>query len=267
MEEKNVIFEVTKIGFAVNNQWNVFVDNEYIGKIDFQQNLTKKLSKGTHTAQYKIGLQKTKVLTFIVGDEDIIIECIWDGTVRNFHIVGEKINNNHNHNANVSNLQYCSNCGNEIKQGSAFCAKCGNKLEVISNSSNITTDNVQAEAQIAQSKYTFLSILVRCIIFLGIMYWVFVGIPNKVHNDSIPGIIQNALSQELNIVLTEDNFTFSEIIKSDYRPGYKVNIDGIGVVYVGLIFPNGKNGVSRSFIISEDLDTLKKALNATILSD
>ena len=93
MEEKNVVFEVTKVGFSVNAKWNVFVDNEFIGKIDFKQNLTKKLSKGKHIVQYKVGVQKTKVLEFIVADEDIIIECIWDGTVKNFHVVGGEYNN------------------------------------------------------------------------------------------------------------------------------------------------------------------------------
>lgn len=88
MEEKNVVFEVTKVGFAVNTKWSVFVDNEYIGKIDFKNNLTKKLPKGRHSVQYKVGLQKTQILNINVADEDIIVECVWDGTVRIFHVVG-----------------------------------------------------------------------------------------------------------------------------------------------------------------------------------
>ena len=88
MEEKNVVFEVTKVGIAVNSKWSVFVDNEYIGKIDFKNSLTKKLPKGKHSVQYKVGLQKTQVLDINVSNEDIIVECVWDGTVRNFHVVG-----------------------------------------------------------------------------------------------------------------------------------------------------------------------------------
>ena len=105
MEEKNVVFEVTKVGFSVNSKWNVFVDNEFIGKIDFKQNLTKKLSKGKHIVQYKVGVQKTKVLEFIVADEDIIIECIWDGTVKNFHVVGGEYNNTTNNIPEINNTK------------------------------------------------------------------------------------------------------------------------------------------------------------------
>lgn len=92
MEGANVIFEVTKVGLAVNTKWNVFVDGKVIGKIDFKQNLTQKLSKGRHTVQYKVGVQKTKILEINVEDKDIIVECIWDGTVKNFHIVGGEDN-------------------------------------------------------------------------------------------------------------------------------------------------------------------------------
>ncbi len=88
MEGTNVIFEVTKVGFAVNTKWNVFVDGKVIGKIDFKQNLTQKLSKGVHTVQFKVGVQKTQVLEINVADSDIIVECVWDGTVKNFHVVG-----------------------------------------------------------------------------------------------------------------------------------------------------------------------------------
>ena len=55
--------------------------------------------------QYKVGVQKTKVLEIIVADEDIIIECIWDGTVKNFHVVGGEYNNTTNNIPEINNTK------------------------------------------------------------------------------------------------------------------------------------------------------------------
>ena len=147
MEEKNVVFEVTKVGFSVNTKWSVFVDNEYIGKIDFKNNLTKKLPKGRHSVQYKVGLQKTQILNINVADEDIIVECVWDGTVRNFHVVGGENNNAINsiskikeNKTNDEDYMFCSKCGAKINKQSEFCSKCGNKVDNIYKE-DITNDN------------------------------------------------------------------------------------------------------------------------------
>lgn len=119
MEEKNVVFQVKKTGIVMNTQWSVIVDNKCVGKIDFKRDLKINLPKGKHTVQYKVGFQKTKVLDINVEDEEIIVECIYDGTVNNFHIVGdnqdiksEKVetnnDNNMNNNENNNNVQNIS---------------------------------------------------------------------------------------------------------------------------------------------------------------
>lgn len=150
MEGTNVIFEVTKVGFAVNTKWNVFVDGKVIGKIDFKQNLTQKLSKGVHTVQFKVGVQKTQVLEINVGNSDIIVECVWDGTVKNFHVVGGEDNNINNLNNNIATNNpdnedyiFCSKCGAKINKQSDFCSKCGNKVDNIYQEEEKQTPNVQ----------------------------------------------------------------------------------------------------------------------------
>lgn len=115
MEENNVVFQVKKTGIVMNTQWSVIVDNKCVGKIDFKNDLKINLPKGKHTVQYKVGFQKTKVLDINVENEDIIVECIYDGTVNNFHIVGdnqdiksEKVETNNDHNMNNNNVQNVS---------------------------------------------------------------------------------------------------------------------------------------------------------------
>lgn len=150
MEERNVIFEVTKIGFAVNSKWSVFVDNEFVGKIDFKQNLTKKLSKGKHSVQYKVGVQKTKVLDFVVADEDIIVECVFDGTVSNFHVVGGNTTVENNIPNNITKeIMFCNKCGTEIAKNSNFCNSCGNKIKQV-NSNTTKEINTQQNATIKE---------------------------------------------------------------------------------------------------------------------
>lgn len=150
MEETNVIFEVTKVGFAVNTKWNVFVDGKAVGKIDFKQNLTKKLSKGKHTVQYKVGVQKTQILEINVADSDIIVECVWDGTVRNFHVVGgednsmkDTVKEMNESQANNENYMFCNKCGAKISKQSDFCSKCGNKVEKAYQEMQRQTSNIE----------------------------------------------------------------------------------------------------------------------------
>ncbi len=175
MEGTNVIFEVTKVGFAVNNKWNVFVDNKVIGKIDFKKNLTQKLSKGRHTVQYKVGVQKTKVLEIDVGDSEIIVECVWDGTVRNFHVVGGENNSTINNISTISenkpnneDYMYCSKCGTKISKESTFCNKCGNKTEHTStqtiNENQNTSNTTQTETNNTNSNTEIIFKILRAVI-------------------------------------------------------------------------------------------------------
>ena len=172
MEEKNVIFEVTKVGIAVNTKWSVFVDNQYGGKIDFKNNLTKKLPKGSHTVQYKVGLQKTKILDINVADEDIIVECVWDGTVRNFHVIGgEDTTTNSNvitNNSNNEDSIFCSKCGTKISKDSEFCYNCGNKVkhEITNNNKINSKQENNVENNNKPPKIVAVLGLIGCIIAL-----------------------------------------------------------------------------------------------------
>lgn len=220
MEETNVIFEVTKVGFAVNTKWSVFVDNEYVGKIDFKNNLTKKLSKGAHTVQYKVGVQKTKILNINVADEEIVVECVWDGTVRNFHVVGGESNNIENDISesnetknNNKDYVFCSNCGEKIKKGNAFCSNCGNKIEQggINKENNTPSQN---NTNNISPKDRNASIIVFVIICLIVGFFVFknIGIfgnnnSNNSNNSSKTTSIENdARSAALQVISTENKY-------------------------------------------------------------
>ena len=61
MEENNVIFQVKKLGITLNTQWSVLVDNKYVGKLDFENDLEINLPKGKHIVQYKVGLQNKEI--------------------------------------------------------------------------------------------------------------------------------------------------------------------------------------------------------------
>ena len=87
MNEGRIIFRVTKAGVAVNSKWKVLLDGKCVGNIDFQNGLQVKTTKGKHTVRYKVGFQSTQVLWVDVGDDDVVVECEWDGTVRNFRVV------------------------------------------------------------------------------------------------------------------------------------------------------------------------------------
>lgn len=221
MEERNVIFEVTKVGIAVNSKWSVFVDNEYIGKIDFKNNLTKKLSKGVHKVQYKVGLQKTKILDINVADTDIIVECIWDGTISNFHVVGEESNNITNNmsetnetKTNNENYIFCSNCGTKIKKGSTFCSSCGNKIEEITINNEETNvnneNNIQAQNNTSQ-KNTNLAVvifIVICVIagFLVLKNIGIFGNNNSSNSNSSTSIETDARAAALQVIKVENKY-------------------------------------------------------------
>ena len=88
MSEGRIIFQVTKVGMAANSRWKVFLDGKYVGDVDFKNDLQVETSKGKHSVQYKVGLQSTRVLDVEVADDDVMVECVFDGTVRNFHVIG-----------------------------------------------------------------------------------------------------------------------------------------------------------------------------------
>ncbi|MCI8362227.1 MAG: zinc ribbon domain-containing protein [Clostridia bacterium] len=216
MEETNVIFEVTKVGFAVNTKWSVFVDNEYIGKIDFKNNLAKKLSKGVHTVQYKVGVQKTKILNINVADEEIVVECIWDGTVRNFHVVGGESNNNENDISennetknNNKDYTFCSNCGKEIKKGSAFCSYCGNKIEQETiNKENNTPSQNNTNNMVPKDRNALIIIFVIICLIVGFIFFKNIGVigDNNSNNSKTTSIENDAKSAALQVITVENKY-------------------------------------------------------------
>lgn len=216
MEETNVIFEVTKVGFAVNTKWSVFVDNEYIGKIDFKNNLTKKLSKGEHTVQYKVGVQKTKILNINVADEEIVIECIWDGTVRNFHVIGEESNNienniseNNETKNNNKDYVFCSNCGEKIKRGSAFCSYCGNKIEQETiNKENNTPSQNNINNTTPKDRNALIIIFVIICLIVGFVFFKNIGLigDNNSNSSKTTSVENDAKSAALQVIKIENKY-------------------------------------------------------------
>ena len=61
--------------------------------------------------KYKVGAQSTKELVINVGEEDVIVTCVWDGSVSNFYATGSAVQysqmpmGNYN-NVNNSSLVY-----------------------------------------------------------------------------------------------------------------------------------------------------------------
>jgi len=215
MEEKNVIFEVTKVGIAVNSKWSVFVDNEYVGKIDFKNNLTKKLSKGIHKVQYKVGLQKTKVLDINVADTDIIVECVWDGTVRNFHVVGGESNNTANNisesnEVKINNEDYifCSTCGTKIKKGSAFCSSCGNKIEQEITNDEETNVKNENSIQAQNNKNAVIILFVIMCIIVGFFVFKNIGIfgDNNSNSSKTTSVENDAKAAALQVIKVENKY-------------------------------------------------------------
>lgn len=102
MNEGRIIFKVTKAGVAVNSKWKVLLDGKCVGNIDFQNGLQIKTTKGQHTVRYKVGLQSTQVLWVDVSDDDVVVECEWDGTVRNFRVISGGQKNNTDNQEDIS---------------------------------------------------------------------------------------------------------------------------------------------------------------------
>ena len=50
-------------------------------------------------------------------------------------------------------------------------------------------------------------------------------------------------------------------MESDYRPIYKVDISNGDTLYIGLIYPNGKDTAMEYFCIGTSLDRVEKSIN------
>ena len=60
---------------------------------------------------------------------------------------------------------------------------------------------------------------------------------------------------------TKEDFTKEEAVESDYRPIYKVDISNGDTLYIGLIYPNGKDKAMEYFCIGTSLDRVEKSIN------
>lgn len=91
MDQGRIIVNITKqlVGPAFNSQWSVLIDGRFAGNADFKKNLLLSIPNGKHVVQLKVGLQETKILEVEVNDNDVIVECAYDGTVNNFYVVGQ----------------------------------------------------------------------------------------------------------------------------------------------------------------------------------
>ena len=208
MEENNVIFQVKKLGITLNTQWGVLVDNKYVGKIDFENDLEINLPKGKHIVQYKVGLQKTKKLEICVAEETVIVECIFDGTVDNFHVVGENTDN-------ISQVQDT----HELKN---------NNVETVNNS---TTEMPNNQTNINNK---IISSIISCILFvtisMGVKY-----LFNLIFNDNS----NSSTSSSTNISSSSSEKYFStaiEHLKSDgisSNPIQKLSVSDNKIIYYG----------------------------------
>lgn len=102
VNEGRIIFRVINGGVADDSKWKVLLDGKCVGNIDFQNGLQVKTTKGQHTVRYKVGIQSTQVIWVDVKDDDVVVECEWDGTVRNFRVVSGKQNNDTNNKEDIS---------------------------------------------------------------------------------------------------------------------------------------------------------------------
>jgi len=92
MNKGRVIVNITKnmFGPAVNSKWSVFIDGRFVGNADFKNNFNAAIENGEHNIQLKVGLQSTAILSFVVNDDDVVVECAYDGTVSKFYVVSEQ---------------------------------------------------------------------------------------------------------------------------------------------------------------------------------
>lgn len=96
MEKGNIVFQVKKDGLYFNKKFDIYIDDEFVGQTDFKKNLKGKLTKGEHKIKYKLNLKETRELDINVGDEEVIVECLYNGTLNNFYVTNSLQNKDNN---------------------------------------------------------------------------------------------------------------------------------------------------------------------------
>lgn len=109
--------------------------------------------------------------------------------------------------------------------------------------------------------------VIICIaVIIGTIYWLFFGSKIEQQEEKIKREILSALNQDGDSytnksTFTKEDFTKEEAVESDYRPIYKVDISNGDTLYIGLIYPNGKDKAMEYFCIGTSLDRVEKSIN------
>ena len=83
----------------------------------------------------------------------------------------------------------------------------------------------------------------------------------KIKRDILSALNQDGDSYTNKSTFTKEDFTKEEAVESDYRPIYKVDISNGDTLYIGLIYPNGKDKAMEYFCIGTSLDRVEKSIN------
>ena len=165
---------------------------------------------------------------------------------------------------------FCNKCGNEIKEGDKFCNKCGNKVEQEIKENNNENSLNNTVKFTPKDKFLVSIFLIICIAVIGggiyFLYWVFFGSKieqqeEKIERDILSALNQDGDSYTNKSTFTKEDFIKEEVVESDYRPIYKVDISNGDTLYIGLIYPNGKDNAMEYFCIGTSLDTVEKSIN------
>lgn len=109
--------------------------------------------------------------------------------------------------------------------------------------------------------------VIICIaVIIGTIYWLFFGSKieqqeEKIERDILSALNQDGDSYTNKSTFTKEDFTKEEVVESDYRPIYKVDISNGDTLYIGLIYPNGKEKSLEYFCIGTSLDRVEKSIN------
>lgn len=108
-----------------------------------------------------------------------------------------------------------------------------------------------------------IAVIIGLIYFL---YWLFFGRnieqqEEKIERDILSALNQDGDSYTNKSTFTKEDFTKEEVVESDYRPIYKVDISNGDTLYIGLIYPNGKEKSLEYFCIGTSLDRVEKSIN------
>lgn len=115
-----------------------------------------------------------------------------------------------------------------------------------------------------------LIVVIICIaVIIGLIYffyWLFFGSKieqqeEKIERDILSALNQDGDSYTNKSTFTKEDFTKEEVVESDYRPIYKVDISNGDTLYIGLIYPNGKDKAMEYFCIGTSLDRVEKSIN------